>query len=447
MQTVDKTPREVSGTDSSPTLDRWTRPAIAVVAVCLLVYVFDVYELTTFQVALPAILSDFKLSLLDAGVLLLITAWVGRIAGLVLVPLADAFGRRAMLAVGVLGYSLLTGFTGLAQNFFQFGVAATATRIPITAGNFPSTIMATEAAPRSGRALAQGLQTAGYPVGFVLVSLASVWLLPTLGWRYMYFLGILPAVLVFFIIRYIPESRHFTRVKDQRESEGKQLNVVRTFVDTVRRYPVEVAKGSFVLTTYYFWNGFGVFVSTFLSQERGVDAATRGTWLAIWWSVAIAATIGGGWLAQRWGRRWTNVGLVVVTVPLFATYGMLTDWTALFVVGLVLCSLFLAPFGQGTWGWVMEIFPTECRATGFSVANFIGGAVSSFYALIPAVMHSVGASFPIFAAGYALLAIGFLLLNETIRDELIELVGERAGAAGSALVSERAAIPRGSTTT
>jgi MFS family permease len=447
MQTANKASLEGSGSESSPAVDRWTRPAIAVVAVCLMVYVFDVYELTTFQVALPAILSDFKLSLLDAGVLLLITAWVGRIAGLVLVPLADAFGRRAMLAVGVLGYSLLTGFTGLAQNFFQFGVAATATRIPITAGNFPSTIMATEAAPRSGRALAQGLQTAGYPVGFVLVSLASVWLLPTLGWRYMYFLGILPAILVFLIIRYIPESRHFTRVKDQRESEGKQLNVVRTFADTVRRYPVEVAKGSFVLTTYYFWNGFGVFVSTYLSQERGVDAATRGTWLAIWWSVAIAATIGGGWLAQRWGRRWTNVGLVVVTVPLFATYGMLTDWTALFVVGLVLCSLFLAPFGQGTWGWVMEIFPTECRATGFSVANFIGGAVSSFYALIPAVMHSVGASFPVFAAGYALLAIGFLLLNETIREELLELVGERAGAAASALVTERGAVAHGSTTT
>jgi len=397
--------------------------------VCLLVYVFDVYELTTFQVALPAILSDFHLSLLDAGVLLLVTAWVGRVASLLFVPLADAFGRRAILAAGVLGYSLLTGFTGLAQNFFQFGVAATATRIPITAGNFPSTIMATEAAPRSGRALAQGLQTAGYPVGFVLVSLASVWLLPTFGWRYMYFLGIVPALLVFLILRYIPESRHFTQVKEQRQAEGKQLNALRAFVDTVRRYPVEVAKGSLVLTTYYFWNGFGVFVSTYLSQERGVDAATRGTWLAIWWSVAILASIGGGWLAQRWGRKWTNIALVVITVPLFATYGMLTDWTALFVVGLVLCSLFLAPFGQGTWGWVMETFPTECRATGFSVVNFIGGVISSFYAIIPATLGSVGAAFPFFAGGYALLAIGFLLLNETIRDELLELVGERAGQA------------------
>jgi MFS family permease len=410
----------------SPEDDRWTRPAVVVVTLCFLVYIFDVYELTTFQVALPAILADFNLTLLDAGVLFLLTGWSARIAGLVLVPLADTIGRRSMLTWGVLGYSLLTGGTGLAQNFLQFSVAAVVTRFPITAGNFPSTIMATEAAPRSGRALAQGLQTSGYPVGFVLVSVASVLLLPTLGWRYMYFLGIVPAILVFFILRYLRESRHFTQVKDLRGAEGKRLNVFRNFWDTLRRYPKEVAKGSFVLTTWYCWNGFGVFVATYLGQERGVDAATRGIWLSIWWSVAIFGTIGGGWLAQRFTRKWTNVILVLLVVPLYATYGLWTDMTALFVTGLVMCSLFLAPFGQGTWGWVMEIFPTECRATGFSVANFISGISALFYALIPAAMGSVAASFPIFAISYAGLAVAFVLLDETIRDELIELVGERA---------------------
>jgi hypothetical protein len=114
-----------------------------------------------------------------------------------------------------------------------------------------------------------------------------------------------------------------------------------------------VAKGSFVLTTWYCWNGFGVFVATYLGQERGVDAATRGTWLAIRWFVAIFATIGGGLLAQYFGRRWTNIILGLLVVPLYATYGLWTDPTTLFVIGLVMSSLFLAPFGQGTWGWVM----------------------------------------------------------------------------------------------
>ena len=49
-----------------------------------------------------------------------------------------------------------------------------------------------------------------------------------------------------------------------------------------------------------------------------------------------------------------------------------TDLTALFVIGLVMCSLFLAPFGQSTVGWILELFLTECHATGFSVVSFIG---------------------------------------------------------------------------
>jgi hypothetical protein len=137
-------------------------------------------------------------------------------------------------------------------------------------------------------------------------------------------------------------------------------------------------------------------------------------------------------LAQRYGRRRTNVTLVLLTVPLFAAYGMFEDPALLFAGGLLLCSLFLAPFGQGTWGAVQELFPTEVRATGFAAANFIGGTVASFYALIPGVMPSVAASFPIFAAGYATLAIAFYILKETVHEELIQRVGERAGSGRSA---------------
>ncbi len=407
--------------------DAWTRTSKIVVGLCFVAYIFDVYELTTYQVALPAIVSEFGLSRLDAGALNLIVGWVGRFAGLMLVPLADLYGRRIVLAGGVLGYSVLTGLTGFAQNFFQFGLAASATRLPITAANYPSSIMATEAAPPSGRALAQGLQAAGYPVGFVLVSLASVAFIPTLGWRFMYFLGIVPAVLTFFILRNIPESRHFTRVKELRSAEGKRPNMLRVYWNTMRRYPKEVGIGAWVLASYYMWNGFGVFVALYISTERGLGAATTGTWLAIWWTVAIFATIGGGWLAQRWGRKWTNITLVLATVPLYATYGLLTDSTALFIVGLLLCSLFLAPFGQGTWGWVEETFPTEVRATGFATASFIAGVAQAFYSLIPGIMPSVAASFPIFAAGYALLALGFFVMKETINKPLIETVGQRAG--------------------
>lgn len=137
-------------TKSASEADRWTRPAVTTVTLCFLVYIFDIYEVTAFQVALPAILADFNLTLLDAGLLVVATGWANRIAGLALVPLADTIGRRALLAWGVLGYSLLTGFTGLAQNFLQFGVALTVTRFPITAG--------AARAPRQYRAARRGTE-------------------------------------------------------------------------------------------------------------------------------------------------------------------------------------------------------------------------------------------------------------------------------------------------
>ncbi|MBV9580300.1 MAG: MFS transporter [Chloroflexi bacterium] len=398
-----------------------------VVAICYLVYVFDIYEQNTFQVALPSILTDFNVSRLDAGVLILIVGWIGRIAGIVLVPLADRYGRRAVLAWGVLGYSLLTGLTGLTSTWFLFGFATSLTRFPITAANFPSSIMATEASPPSGRALAQGVQAAGYCLGFVLVAIASVVLLPTLGWRYMYFLGIIPAILVYFILRKIPESPRFTEVQQQRAAEGKRPNLLQIYWSTMRRYPREVTTGSLVIGLYYLWNGFAVFVSLYLSTERGLGPATTGTWLAIWFFVAMFATAGGGWLAQRYGRKRTNITLVLLTVPFYATYGLLTEQWALFVVGLLLASLFLAPFGQGIWGSVEELFPTEVRATGFAACNFLAGLLAVGYALIPGIMPSVAASFPIFAAGYAMLAVVLFFMKDTLRKDLIQTVGQRAG--------------------
>lgn len=417
--------------------ENWTRRSLVVVILCLVVYVFDVYELSSYGVALPGIIQEFNISRLEAGALSTITLWVYRVGAILLLPLADLYGRRILLALSVLGYSLITGLSGLAPTWLTFGIAASATRFPISVGGQLSSVMATESAPTRGRAQAQGLWAAGYPIGYVLVALASVAVLPTLGWRYMYFLGILPAVLVVFVLRYIPESRHFEKVKTDRETEGKRLNVFQSFWHVMRTYPSESAKATFVILAYGFWGGFGTWVPLYLNTEKGFGPTTTGVWLAIWWSVAAISTVAAGWLAQRFGRKWTNIALVIPAGILMATFGLWSDPAIIFIVGLLLASLFLMPFGQGTWGWTQEMFPTEVRATAFAATGFVGGVLSSFFSLIPGFTSSVGASFPIFGLGYLTLAIAFYIMKETVHTELIEEVGERAG---EPLVAEPGAV-------
>lgn len=422
--------------------ENWTRRSLFIVLLCLAVYVFDVYELTSYGVALPAIIQEFNISRLEAGVLSTITLWMYRVGSILLMPLADVYGRRILLALAVLGYSAITGLSGLAPTWLTFSIATSATRIPISVGGLLSSVMATESAPTKGRALAQGIWAAGYPLGYVLVALASVAILPTLGWRYMYFLGIVPAVLVFFVLRYIPESRHYTRVKEDREAEGKRLNVFRAYWHVMRGYPAESAKATFLILAYGFWGGFGTWVPLYLSTEKGFGPATTGIWLAIWWFVAAFSTAGAGFLAQRFGRKWTNIAFVIPAGILMATFGLWDSPVMIFIVGLLLASLFLMPFGQGTWGWAQEMFPTEVRATAFAATGFVGGIISGFYSLIPGFTSSVGASFPFFGLGYLTLAIGFFIMKETVHTELIQEVGERVGAgeqAGPATAASEAA--------
>src|SRR5690242_12957073 len=142
---------------SADQTETWTRRAFFVVLLCLGVYVFDVYELSSFGVALPAIIQEFNISRLEAGVLSTITLWMYRVGSILLMPLADLYGRRTLLALAVLGYSVITGLSGLAPNWLTFGIAASATRIPISVGGLLSSVMATESAPSKGRALAQGI--------------------------------------------------------------------------------------------------------------------------------------------------------------------------------------------------------------------------------------------------------------------------------------------------
>jgi MFS family permease len=411
--------------------EHWTRRSLLIVLICLLVYVFDVYELSSYGVALPGIIQEFGISRLEAGALSTITLWVYRVGAILLLPLADLYGRRVLLALSVLGYSLITGLSGLAPTFLTFGIAASATRFPISVGGQLSSVMVTEQAPKKGRAQAQGLWAAGYPIGYVLVALASVAVLPTLGWRYMYFLGIIPAILVVFVLRFIPESRHFEKVKTDRAAQGKRLNVFQGFWQVMRTYPSESAKATFLILAYGFWGGFGTWVPLYLNTELGLGPTTTGVWLAIWWFVAAFSTAGAGWLAQRYGRKWTNIAFVIPAGILMATFGLWTNLVMIFIVGLLLASLFLMPFGQGAWGWGQELFPTEVRATAFAATGFVGGVLSSFYSLIPGFTPSVAASFPIFGIGYLTLAIGFFIMKETVHTELIQEVGERAGEAAA----------------
>ena len=408
--------------------DRWTGYNATVLAICILGWAFDVYEQTVLQVITPILLKEFNLTLADMGLLQTISRWIG-IVGVFLFPaLADLYGRKPVLIWSILGFALFSGLTGFATGFWSLLVLTSITRIALSGENPVGMVMVTETAPTKWRATALGGLVGGYPLGYLLCTLTALVVLPLWGWRALYWVGILPALLVLWVRISVKESPRFEHVTSEMLKQGikKQMNVFAPF----KRYPREMTIGLLLYFFYLFtWIGWSAWMPQFLAREKGLGIPTMLQYLSVWMAVAIAAYWICGWLCDKFSRRYVIPCFVVPAAALLWYIPNLSDASSLFWVGLVLNFLITGSFGAGL-GYVPELFPTQIRGTGFGAAFFFGIAGGSTAPLvlgwIATKYGSLGAGLPVLAVSFFLIAPIFLwLARDTRGKQLKDFVGEK----------------------
>ncbi|HZO28654.1 MAG TPA: MFS transporter [Chloroflexota bacterium] len=414
---------------TAPIAERWTRQSISVMVVCFLAWAFDIYEATILPLATPAIMAELNASRTDIGILNVIMRWILAISSFIVIPPADVIGRRQILALVVLGYSLLTGLTGLSQNFIQLALLSCLTRVPLSAATLAGT-MALEVAPTKARATAQGILGAGFTFGFLLCSALSIYLIPAFGWRSLYFVGVLPALLAFFILRHLPESPHYERVQAERQVRGRRTSLGRTYLTVLQRYPLETALGllAFVCMSWPFI-GFLAWIPTYLNVELEQGQALSSTYLTVWLVGGTIGYVGFGFAADRWGRRRTMPIVSVLAGAMFTMLGLVQDSMVLLVYGFFLTMFLMAPFGAGLY-YLQEIFPTEVRATGWAIIFSAGSILAGFAPLVAGVTPSIAAAFPAYGLPFLVVALMFqFVFKETIGKELEDAVGDATSGA------------------
>src|SRR5215467_2897409 len=208
--------------------DRWTAYSLTVWAICMLGFAFDIYEGTIMQLVTPLLIREWGIVPATMGYITTVSAWVGLIGVFIFPTLSDLYGRRPILILTILGYSLFTGFTGFAQGPLQLLIFTSITRIALRGETPVGMVMVSETAPTKWRATALGGLVGGYPFGYMLCSLTALVVVPLWGWRALYWLGILPALLVLWIRRGIAESPRYERVTAQMIKEGlkRQLDIL-----------------------------------------------------------------------------------------------------------------------------------------------------------------------------------------------------------------------------
>ena len=365
-------------------------------------WLFDGYE----AYALFLTVGPAMHALLDPAQYPQIPAYIGTVVAITLLGwgiggfcggiLADYIGRKRTMIYAILGYSILTGLTALSFNWISFALLRFLVGIAIGSEWATGSSMMAELWPQGARGKGAGLMQCGLGIGFFLASF--IWLfVGALGpdaWRYMFLIGILPALLTLWMRTSIDESPVWQQVDAKRReaharkdsgaalSPNEQALVRFTVADLfaepeIRRRTILVFLMS--LTTTLAWWGISSWVPPYVASvaaKAGLPGPQWASYAGMAYNFgAILGYISLGFLADRFGRK--PIVMLYFAAALLMT-PVLFLWTEdlnLLLVAAAVNAFFT--LGQYSWMavWLPELFPTRSRATGlaftFNAPRFI----------------------------------------------------------------------------
>lgn len=331
---------------------------------------FEGYDYIALSQILPALAEDFGFDDAAAGWLGGAVNFGGMLAFL-LVRLADRYGRRPLLGITIIGYTVFSFATGLTSSLWLFGLMQVVANMFLLAEYALSFVYAAEEFPAERRGMAIGMLQAVSALGSIACAvLVPILLKYELGWRLVYFTGTVPLVLLIFARRNLRETRRFQQGK---ASEGR-FPLLRIFKQGQARNVILLA-AVWTLTyantkvSLYFWKKHA-------RDALGFDEATLGGMIAIGAALSLPFLFAWPFVIDRLGRRGSAVvvmgGLCVSTLGLY----MLTGYAEL------LFALFVAIFANSAVLAVLnaltsELFPTQLRADGYAWSNNLLGRIGS----------------------------------------------------------------------
>jgi len=326
-----------------------------------------------------------------AGYILACTVFGWATGGVIGGIIADYIGRKRTMMLAILAYSLTTGLSAFAWDWESFAVLRFLVGVAIGSEWATGASIVSELWPDHSRGKGGGLLQCGAGIGGLLAS--GVWLLiggtgPS-AWRWMYLIGVLPAFVVLWIRRNIPESPRWERADERRRAardlkrsgaalDGENValtrfTVVDLFADRTVRRPLIGSLLMMFSVTFAFWG-----VSTFIPTYVGSIAAKAGLSAPYYAGLAGFITSGCGivgfivlgFLADTIGRKPTAMlfyFMCLVLTPLVYLWGQSQDiGVVLFLVGV------FGFFTLGIWAWapvwLPELFPTRMRGTAVAFA-------------------------------------------------------------------------------
>jgi putative MFS transporter len=419
---------------------------------CFLGIMFDAADFALFGAALPPIAREFGLGPAQAGLLATVGLVGAFLGALFWGTISDYIGRRTSFLATVSIFAVFTALVAASWNVLVLATFRFLSNFGL-GGEVPVTLtLATEFSPGRIRGRMTGSMMAAFPVGLVVAAALSLAIVPTLGWRALFVVGVVPAVLLFFVRRYMPESVRYQLsrgeveaaertvaeierqaevdpagtsvqslgIADERVTSGRGVTVLALFEEGRARRTILL----WIVSFCFLWSSNGIlFMLPTILTQRGFGLSQAISFQLVQSLAAVVGYTACGFLIDWYGRRpvlFLYYFIGALFHLWFAQASGFAMYLAIAAVGWVNPGVFGA-----TGIYVSELHPTYLRAT--AVGWFFGiGRIGSFLApLIVGLMLEYGLGAYVlhtFALTFLIAAIALWLVGVETKGLVLEQI-------------------------
>ncbi|HEY0912499.1 MAG TPA: MFS transporter [Bradyrhizobium sp.] len=356
-------------------LSGWTTEQKHVVAASFLGWSLDAFDFFLLVFVLKDIAAEFHTDISNVTLAILLTLAMRPVGAFLFGRAADRWGRRPTLMVDIMLYSVLEFASGFAPNLTVLIILRALYGVAMGGEWGVGASLTMETIPPHARGFVSGLLQSGYPTGYFMASIVYGVLFPYIGWRGMFMVGVIPALLVLYIRRNVPESPSWS--KETAVERGGTLEVLKS------HWRLGIYAVVLMTAFNFFSHGTQDIYPTFLQVQHKFTPHVVSIIAVVYNIGAICGGILFGTLSERFGRRRCIIVSALLTLPVIPLWAF-SDSPVMLAIGAFLMQFTV----QGAWGVVPvhlnELSPDNARATFPGFVYQLGNLLASVNATLQA---------------------------------------------------------------
>jgi len=343
-------------------------------------WMLDSFDIMMYALVLAKLMKDLGMSKATAGLMGSITLLASAAGGMIFGVIADRFGRTRALRGSILIYSVFTAACGFSRTVPMLAVFRICLGLGMGGEWASGAALVSETWPSEHRGKALGFMQSFWAVGYAMAALVTALVLPVWGWRAVFFIGVLPALLTFWIQKKVDEPEIWQEQKSLARATAEDLPKTKSIIRG-RLLGITAAVTIMNAFTMFAWWGFNLWIPGYLSLEQsqgGIGLSTRRmSALVIFMQIGMwLGYITFGYISDSLGRKKTYVFFLGAASLLVFVYSSAKVPLILFFLGP-----FVAFFGTGYFSGfgalTAELYPTRIRATAQGFTYNIGRIASA----------------------------------------------------------------------